>query len=128
MSKGFTMIEVIISLMITTICITLLSMMLKTIVSRDFLLYTADDESSIHQMRLLFVLSKDFEIHDDMLSFHYLDKDMQFNFSNNKLILEEGYQIFFMDLDSASFHKSNHCYYFRYCRNKKNKERVIGCE
>lgn len=128
MNKGFTMIEVIISLMITSICVLLLSMMLKIVVNRDYSLYTADDESSIHQMRLLFVLSKDYQINDDMLYFRYLSKDMHFNFTNRKLILEDGYQVFFNHLDNAYFSVRNHCYYFNYQRGNQIKDRVIGCE
>lgn len=128
MNKAFTMIEVIISLMITSICIVLLSMILKIVVSRDYSLYTADDESSIHQMRLLFVLSKDYQINDEMLYFRYLNKDMYFNFTNRKLILEDGYQVFFDKVDNAYFVLKDHCYYFHYQRGNQKKDRVIGCE
>lgn len=128
MNKGFTMIEIIISLMISSICILLLSMLLKIVVGYDYSLYIADDESSIHQMRLLFVLSKDYEINNNMLHFRYLSKDMHFNLTNGKLILEDGYQVFFDHLVNAYFDVDNQCYYFRYQRGNQRKDRVIGCE
>lgn len=128
MNKGFTMIEVIFSLMITSICILLLSAILKIVVSRNYYLYTADDESSIHQMRLLFVLGKDYQLNDEMLYFRYLNKDMHFSFTNRKLILGDGYQVFFDDIDNAWFITKDHCYYFNYQRGNQRKDRVIGCE
>lgn len=128
MNKGYTLIEVVFSLMITSICILLLSSLLSIIVKRDFTLYNGDDEKNIHQMRLIFVLGKDYQIIDDMLYFRYLNKDMNYSLSNQKLILEDGYQVFFNDIDNASFQKEDDCYYFSYQRNKQSKERVIGCE
>lgn len=128
MKKGFTMIETVFALMITSFGILLFSLIIQAAMKQTLLLHSGDDERSIHQMRMLFVLSKDYEIYGDMLYFHYQDKDMNFHFDKDKLILEDGYQVFFNDLQAASFTKEDHCYYFHYLRNNEKRKRVIGCE
>lgn len=128
MNKGFTLIETILSLIVVSTCVVLLSMILQVALKRDYVLHSADDEKNIHQLRLLFVLSKDYEIYGDMLYFRYLDKDMNFYFKDRKLILEEGYQVFFNDLDAVDFKQKNGCYYIEYTRKKEIRKRVIGCE
>lgn len=128
MSKGFTLIETLLSLLIVSFCSILFSLFLQIATKNDYNIYVGDDERSIHQMRLLFALSKNYEISNNMLYLRYLDKDMNFNFDGKRLILEDGYQVYFMELTSASFMKENDCYYFNYQRNKQTYRRVIGCE
>lgn len=128
MSKGFTLVETLLSLLIVSFCSILFSMLLQIVIKNDYDIYVGDDERSIHQIRLLFALGKNYEISNDMLYFRYTDKDMNFHFDGEKLILEEGYQVYFMQLTSAAFTLENNCYYFYYQRNKQEYKRVIGCE
>ncbi|NBK99682.1 MAG: type II secretion system protein [Erysipelotrichia bacterium] len=128
MNKGYTLIETLISLLIVSICTLLLSSLLSIILKYEYVLHTGDDEKSIQQMRILYALSKEHEINGDMLYFTYRYQRMNYTFHNHKLILEDGYQLFLSDLDTAYFTNEKNCFYIHYKRKDKVRKRVIGCE
>lgn len=126
--KGFTLIEMLLALLICSVCTLLYSTFAYNMKGNDYPLYTSDDEIHIHQMRMLFALSKEIQLEGDMLAIHYLQKDLYFVFMDNKLVLQEGYQVFLMDVDDVYFKRRKGCYHLIYKRENKTYERVIGCE
>lgn len=126
--SGFTLIEVIVSLFVISVSVILFSNVIAVLKRSDFHLYATKDNNSIHQMRFLYALSKEVNLDGDMLSFTTLDDEMYFELLDDRLVLQSGYQVFFMGLSDAYFYEKESCMYFAYERNQQWLERVIGCK
>ncbi len=125
--NGFTLIEVVLAMMVVSISVLLYTSIVQVMIRSKPALYISEDTTSIHQMRLIYALSKDISLDGDMLQFTYLTNEMYYDLQDDKLVLHEGYQVFFMDLEDAYFTKKGDCIYFRYERKNKVQERIIGC-
>lgn len=124
---GFTMIEMLLSLWIVLCSVFLLASTLLILHKNDFKLYQEEDYAFINQMRLLFALSVDIHLEGDTLAFRYKENDMHYEYYENKLILQEGYQVFLNDIKEAYFEKKDSCYYLTY-RRKEKSTYLLGCE
>lgn len=128
-NKGFTFVEMIFSLCVTSLSILLLVSGLKILSKYNFQSYKSEDYAFIHQMRVLFALSMEPELEGDMLVFKYNNQDMYYENYNGKLILQEGYQVFLNDVEEVYFEKKGECIYLVYQREEENYQRkIIGCE
>ncbi|WP_134169222.1 hypothetical protein [Breznakia blatticola] len=121
------MLEALFSLLIVSILLSLLLMYLQGLRRMDTSLYDGEDDISISQLRLIYVLS-DTCYADGSLYLSYYDKDMQVSLQKDRLIMQPGYQVFLQDVDDAYFTQREECIYLVYKHKKQEiKERIIGC-
>lgn len=126
---AFTLLEAILAMMICTFCVILLGILIAMMVSIRWQPYLVSKESSIHQIRMLYALSKDQHLEGDMLAFHYLQRDFVFCFDEDKLILNDGYQVFFSSLQDVFFTSADACHYIHYrFQGEEYEKRIIGCQ
>ena len=127
-TKGFTLIDTILAMCIASFCIMLMTTMVQTIAKIEIDDEAIQEKASIHQMRLIYALSKDFYLDGDMLAFTYQEKDFYYSFYEDKLLLNDGYQVFLNDLQEVYFSEKNSCYYLTYTKDMIEYEKVIiGC-
>ena len=124
---GFSMLEALFSLLIVSILLSLLLMYLQGLRRMDTSMYDGEDDISISQLRLIYVLS-DACYADGSLYLSYYDKDMQISLQKDRLIMQPGYQVFLQYVDDAYFTQREECIYLVYKhKNQEVKERIIGC-
>lgn len=127
-SKGFTLIEIVLSMYIISISVMFISAILFIVTTQSLKSYVSEDENSIQNLRRTYVLSENVELDGDMLSFRYLMQDMYFQLIDDKLVLREGYQVYFQNLEYGYFTKEQGCVYVTYKHKKEaEKKRIIGC-
>ncbi|MEG0824100.1 MAG: type II secretion system protein [Erysipelotrichaceae bacterium] len=126
-NKGFTMIEVIISLATLSLMIILLikSLSIIKVIKVDESLIS--NELGINEMRLIYAYSNEHDIVNDEYNFNYLDKPMYYYQDENKLTLTPGYQVLLTNIDSIEFKKTNNCIYIDYYYKDELKHALLGC-
>lgn len=128
-NKGFTLIEAIIALLVTSISIVLISSYLQLVSKSNYAFYYGEDEVSIRQLRLIYMLSSSVTSDEKQVCFDYMGDQMCLYVKDQKLILTPGYQVFLKDLKRLEFYQYENCLYVRYQHDKQmEEERVIGCE
>lgn len=126
--KGFTLLECIVSLYVVSMAILLLSGVVLMMKGDTFQSYKSEDENSIFNLRRIYMLSEEQRLDGDMLAFRYLNKEMYFLYQDNKLVLKEGYQVYFREVEAAYFTETGDCIYVVYKhKQKKEEKRIIGC-
>ncbi|MEG2707206.1 MAG: prepilin-type N-terminal cleavage/methylation domain-containing protein [Erysipelotrichaceae bacterium] len=125
-NEGFTLIEMLLALMITSFSILLLSQMLVLLTKIDLNDERAQDLLAIHQLRLLFLEFEEISVEDDQLSFIYHDQDCQLILDHGKVFKTIGHEIFFQKLKGGYFEETNKCVYLHYER-KKEVKTLLGC-
>lgn len=124
--NGFTLIETILSLWITTLSLFLFTSSISILKSYKYDDFIIEDANFINQIQLIYALGENKTIENGMLHFYYNFNDLYFEFYHDKLILKEGYQIFLNHIKDVYFSQENGCVYLNYERNEWHKE-IIGC-
>lgn len=128
MNKGFTLVETILALLVTSFCVIMFSSLIALMKPIHYENHILEDETNLQQIRVIFALSKDFNVDKKNVSLHYLDKDMNFAIKEDKLILQDGYQVFLTHLEEAYFKEEEKCVYLFYRHKKQTKKTILGCE
>lgn len=128
-NKGFTLIETILGLLVVSISVLLISGYLQLVSKVDYDFHYGEDEVSVRQLRLIYVLSSSITIDSQQVCFDYMNNELCLYQKDDKLILTPGYQVFIKDLNSISFYHNDNCLYLQYQhKNQMEEKRVIGCE
>lgn len=127
-NKGFTLIEMILSMMVFSISILLLSSCLRIIHSLSKTHYPIEEEIALKQLRTMISLSSDIVYQNDALEFYYLGKQGGLYIEQDRLVRKDGYVIYLNGLKNAGFIKKGACYFIRYERENKQHERFLGCQ
>lgn len=128
-TNGYTMVELLFSLMIMSLSITLISSVL-TIVPK---LMNEDeriqDEIALFQIRHMTLLSEELSVSFDTLEMRYLNRDVVIYQDRNRLIKAEGYQILMQNIESVEFVQEGGCIYMIYekVNQDEEKKRFITC-
>lgn len=126
--QGFTMIEVLVSL----VCISLLSVLFCQIASLIKPLnhpsYDAEDDIGLKQLRLILAQASEFEAAYDTLYFLYHGEQYRLELYQNQLVKRKGYEVLLQDIDDASFSQTGACITLTYQRFDQTRSEVIACE
>ncbi|MEG0313838.1 MAG: type II secretion system protein [Erysipelotrichaceae bacterium] len=126
-NKGFTTIEVIISLACLSLMIILLIKSLSIIKAIKIDQSLITNELAINEMRLIYAYSNEHDLSDDEYNFKYLDNIMHYYLDENKLVLTPGYQILLTNIDNFEFIKNDNCIYIDYYYKDELKHVLLGC-
>lgn len=127
--KGFTLIETIVGLLVVSVSVLLISGYLHLVCNVDYDFHYGEDEVSIRQLRLIYVLSSSVTLDNQHVCFDYMNNELCLYQKEDKLILTHGYQVFMKDLKSITFYNNDSCLYLQYQHiNQIEEKRVIGCE
>lgn len=122
------MIDSIMALYVLGIGLLLLSSCLRIFVNFDYHLYYGDDEVSLRQLRLLYVLSEDVVLSQGNISFDYFGNQMNIAKKEDKVILSPGYQVLYDKIERFVFVEEHSCLYVVYNHvNQKGVKHIVGC-
>lgn len=127
-NNGYTMIEMLMSLLVFTLSMSLLVSMLPIIPRIQQFHFSIEEETALYQIRTLLSLSSEIKFNEYNLEFFYLGEQASLIIDNDKIVRKHGTVIYLDQLIHPIFKKKDNCIYVNYERNKKKKERFIGCE
>lgn len=130
MNKGFTSIEVLLSLWIISFSMMLLAAvmpMLQSLIQKDDFI---QDQIGLRQLRHILLLSETVSAVDDTLSGMLYNEEYTLIFDRQRLVKTPGYEIMLMDLSATNFITKGECIYLQYQKNNESKinERWLTCE
>lgn len=126
-NNGFTLVEMLISLMILTMGLNMISSTLPIIQHISQIHIPIEEEIALKQLRQLIALSSEVEVYDTYLEFWYLSKHSTLLFEHDRIIRKSGTVIYMEDVDDASFKEKGGCIYLYYERKEKQNEVFLGC-
>lgn len=130
MNKGFTSVEVLLSLLIISFSMLLLSSVLPSISKLTEPDSFIQEQIGLRQLRHILLLSENVSITDDSLIGWLFNEEYTLKYDRNRLVKTPGYEIMLIDLASADFITKGECIYLSYQRNNetKNHERLLTCK
>lgn len=130
MNKGFTSIEVLLSLWIVSFSMLLLSSVLPLISKLAEPDSFIQEQIGLRQLRHILLLSENISISDDSLNAWLYNEAYTLTYDRQRLIKTPGYEIMLNDLASAKFITKGECIYLIYQKKNetKNNERLLACE
>lgn len=126
-SKGFTLVEVVLSLSIISLSIVLCTKTLPLMMKMSEKNYLAEDRISITQLRKMLVLGMKHEVVHKSVSYVYKQETFQIEFKDNRLVKTPGYEIVMTDLDDAYFYEKDDCIWYVWERKNRQKEKMVMC-
>ena len=122
------MIEMLFSLFIFSLGMSLMILSLPLIIRIEQIDISIEDENAMHQLRQLLLLSSEIRlVNDDELNFYYLEKEAQLILENDRLVRKDGYVIYMEGIKDGFFTQKKACFYINYEKNDTRKERFLGC-
>lgn len=130
MNKGFTSVEVLLSLWITSFSILLLSSILPSINKLTETDSFIQEQIGLRQLRHILLLSENISITGDSLNAWLFNEEYTLIFDRHRLVKTPGYEIMLIDLASADFITKEECFYLVYQKSNesKSKERLLACK
>lgn len=127
MNKGFTLLESLIALLVSS-CIFQLLLMTQTVLHHNQIMpYLAQDVMSSYQLQRIFMLSTNIEQLDETtLEFDYLGEKRWLVIEHNRAFMQDGMVIYFNDIDDAMFEINGKDIYFFYQRLQREYKLLIG--
>ena len=125
---GFTMLEVLISLLALSFAIVLLSYCIQIMAAMSWDTYASEDRIAIHQLRILLAQSEDLHITKEALTFQRGKQAYTLQFHNHRLVKRKGYEIYLKDIDDVLFTQEGACIHVQWTREQKQKEALLHCE
>ncbi|MCI5724043.1 MAG: type II secretion system GspH family protein [Erysipelotrichaceae bacterium] len=103
-NKGFTILEMCISILVICLCIPLLTNMISIGHRQLQFQHALQDEIAIIQLRRYLAIAYDLEVNDNQITFTRADEDMRLHVVNRNLIIQPGTYIFLDDIDHVYFY------------------------
>ena len=127
-NKGFTMIEMLLSLLIISLSVSMIVNILPVLKKTSKLDNNIDFEMGFMQLREVLLLADEILFDEEELRFYYKGEDCSLIIDDNRIVKTDGYMIYLEGLEEAYFSKKGSCYYLNYEENNENKKRFLGCE
>lgn len=123
--SGFTTLEILVALIISTLIINLLHSSILLLKKVDLKTYNQDLISAM-QLYQIFNVSQNIEIIPDEITFKYLNEERNLRYINDKIIMTPGTVIYFTDVKDFKFYTNDEKIYLQLKRNNKKREFLIG--
>lgn len=127
-NKGTTLIEMLISLFIIGITVSLIAGCLTLFRRIEKFDYPLEEEIAFYQLRQILSISSDIQIEPEKLTFLYKGETAYLIIENERLIRKEGYVIYLDNLKWGQFEKQLNCIYLHYERGHGEQKRFLGCK
>lgn len=121
------MIEMLLSLFIFSLSMTLLTMSIPLIHRLQDIHVDIEDEIALYQLRQLLLYASEIQYNEDELNFFYFEKEASLVLEKNRIVRKDGYVIYMEDIEKSYFTQKGDCFYISYEKNNKRKERFLGC-
>lgn len=121
------MIEMLLSLFIFSLSMSLLTMSIPLIHRLQDIHVDIEDEIALYQLRQLLLYASEIQYNEDELNFFYFEKEASLVLEKNRIVRKDGYVIYMEDIEKSYFTQKGDCFYISYEKNNKRKERFLGC-
>ncbi len=127
-NDGFTLIETIFSLLISSLCLVMLGAIFPIILRIMDNTSYIDDRLGILQVRMILAQSRNITVFHDELQFQFQNEDFKLRILNQKLVKQIGYEIFLQEIDNGAFFKAGDCITLQYDKDGKRNEAILYCK
>ena len=125
-SAGFTVLELLISLLIMTVISTMMTPVIKLLVSLAPEKTYYQDEIGVYQLQLELAVNDIIEVRDDTIVYAKLGEEFELHIINGKLISQAGTLDFIHDIDQVWFMVDKDVIFMTYERDDKRFEWPLG--
>ena len=125
-SAGFTALELLISLLIMTVISTMMTPVIKLLVSLAPEKTYYQDEIGVYQLQLELAVNDIIEVRDDTIVYAKLGEEFELHIINGKLISQAGTLDFIHDIDQVWFMVDKDVIFMTYERDDKRFEWPLG--
>lgn len=122
---GFIVMDYLLSLFIVALMCPLMVVSISLLLKQKTDIQTVQDEVAIAQLQRILLLSDDYAVSENEITFVNQNRQMYASLVNHNLIIQPGTQMFLIDVDSVSFIEENGLIKCRYARKNKEYERVL---
>lgn len=127
--QGFTMIEMVLTLFVTSLCAVLLAQMVRVVRPAKIQDSIAEDEVAILQLQLVLAQAKEYQLlFSQQLQCNYHGEMISIETYQDKLIKRPGFEVFLQKIQKASFEERQGCITLHWWRDEQEKAVVLGCE
>lgn len=127
-NKGFTLVECLLALSITSLSMVLLSTSLPLLKRIQISRLNIEDEIALIQVRKMLLYSHDILFSQDELLFYTMGKEASLLFHEDRLVKVDGFVIYMENIPMAYFTKKKGCIYLNYEREFTVYERFLTCQ
>lgn len=125
---GFTMIEMLLTLMIVSLCTLLFSRIAHILASVEIKDSRSEDEIAVLQLQLLFAQGSNYSVNGSECYLRYHGEDIVFEWMDHRLVKRPGYEVILQDVDAIVFEESNRCVSLAWQRGNRYETNLLGCE
>lgn len=126
--QGFTMIEMLLTLSIMSLCAMLCTQIVSLMVAFPQDEYQGEDAAAIAQLQLLLAQAQAYETDGTQLHFLYHGEPFYLEQHGANLVKRKGYEIYLQAIDALQFTWQGTCIVLQYEREDKAYEATIACE
>lgn len=126
--KGFTLIEMLLSLALFSLCMSLVVGILPAYQQMIQTKWKIDEVIAFRQVRRVIALAESIIVQPDNLNFFYCGQNATLEIDHHQLVKRNGYVLYFEGFDSAVFKEKGSCIYFDYEKEGKTYEHFLGCK
>lgn len=125
---GFTMIEVLLALLGTSLCVLLCTQVAGVVANTTIGNDRVEDEIAVKQLQLILAQSEIQSVEADMLSFYYHEDIFRLVLYKDKLVKRKGYEVILQNIDELRFEQKNACVFLHYRRGNDVFTAELACE
>lgn len=126
-NRGFTLVETLLGMSCVFVASLLFVPLVSIMADIQKPSYASEDRIAIAQLRFLLAQSKDISLQDNTMIFSYQKKQQHLSYDRQRLVRQDGYEIFLQHVDQIQFQEQNKCIYVRWKRGKKQQQALLVC-
>lgn len=126
--NGFTMIEMLLTLLVVSLCSVLLTYLVRFVQPERIDALVAEDKTAILQLQLLLAQAKEYEVNSKEVHALYHGEWISITIDFDRVVRRPGYEIFLQEVEDAYFYEEKGCAGFHWRRNNEEQKALIACE
>lgn len=126
--QGFTMIEMLITMSLMSLCAMLCTQIIALMVRFPKEDFRAEDSIALQQIQLILAQAQEYEIDGDQLYFQYHGDVFHFEQYGNQMVKRKGFEILLQDVDDLNFYVQGTCIVMEVVRDEASWQAKIACE
>lgn len=125
---GFTMIEMLLTLLISSLCAVLLTYLVRLVRLDIQKQYIVEDDTAIMQLQLVFAQAKEYEVFADYVLLNYHMDVVRLEMYQDTLVKRPGFEVVMQDIENIQFQQEGSCVKMYWEREETKNHAIIGCQ
>lgn len=126
--NGFTMIEMLLTLLVVSLCSVLLTYLIRFVQPERINAFVAEDKTAILQLQLLMAQAKEYEVTAKEIHALYHGEWISIEIDFDRVVRRPGYEIFLQEVEDAYFYEEKGCAGLHWGRKDEEQKALIACE